>query len=134
MRQWNVAGTGREMGWPAPPSDPGPVAGWTFFWTTDDGLRLRTLSDAAAAVLRVSPDWCEGRDVADLFEGTNLSVVEAHLSALEGRPAGFSLGSIACRVTPVRSSAGLVLGTCCVASVPSDATGPLEAAALATAA
>jgi len=134
MKQWNVPGTEQDAGWPSPPADPGPVGGWTFFWTTDDDLRMRTLSDAAAEVLRVSPAWCEGRDVADLFEGTNLSVVEAHLSALEGTPAGFSIGSIACRVTPVRSNAGRILGTCCVASVPTDADAPLEAAAMATAA
>jgi hypothetical protein len=134
MRQWNVPGTDRERGGVIPPIDPGPVGGWTFFWTTDEDLRLRTLSDAAAEVLRVDPAWCEGRDVAELFEGTNLSVVEAHLSALEGTPAGFSLGSIACRVTPVRANAGRVLGTCCVASVPTDVPEPLVATALATAA
>jgi hypothetical protein len=134
MKQWQVPGVRPQAEWPAPSNDPGPVGGWTFFWTTDDDLRLRTLSDAAAEVLRVSPTWCEGRDVADLFEGTNLSVVEAHLSALGGTPAGFSLGSIACRVTPVRSSAGRVLGTCCVASVPTDVDAPLEAAQMAVAA
>jgi hypothetical protein len=134
MRQWNVPGTERERGGVVPPSETGPVGGWTFFWTTDDDLRLRTLSDAAADVLRVDPAWCEGREVSDLFEGTNLSVVEAHLSALEGRPAGFSLGTIACRVTPVRSNGGRVLGTCCVASVPTDTEEPLQAAAMASAA
>ena len=133
MRQWNVPGTGRAWD-AAPPADTGPVGGWTFFWTTDDDLRLRTLSDAAAEVLRVHPAWCEGREVSDLFEGTNLSVVEAHLSALEGTPAGFSLGSIACRVTPVRANGGRILGTCCVASVPTDVPDPLAVAAFATAA
>jgi hypothetical protein len=117
-----------------PPADPGPVSGWTFFWTTDEELLLRTLSDAAAEVLRVDPAWCEGREVTDLFEGTNLSVVEAHLSALEGVPAGFSLGAIACRVTPVRSNGGRVLGTCCVASVPTDTDAPVVAEAAAVAA
>jgi hypothetical protein len=99
---------------------------WTFFWTTDEELRLRTLSDAAAAILRVDPSWCEGRDVADLFQGTNLSVVEAHLTALEGRAAGFALGSTACRVMPVRANDGRVIGTCCIASVP--AGDPVEPA------
>ena len=134
MRQWEVPGTRREVGWAVPPVDPGPVAGWTFFWTTDDDLRLRTLSDAAADILRVDPTWCEGRDVSDLFEGTNLSVVEAHLSALEGTPAGFSLGTIACRVTPVRSNGGRVLGTCCIASVPTDTVEQIALDALAMAA
>jgi hypothetical protein len=49
-------------------------------------------------------------------------------------PAGFSLGSIACRVTPVRSNGGRVLGTCCVASVPTDSDAPVAAEAAAVAA
>jgi hypothetical protein len=103
---------------------------WTFFWTTDEDLRLRTLSDAAAAILRIDPSWCEGREVADLFEGTNLSVVEAHVAALEGRAAGFTLGATACRVAPVRANDGTVIGTCCIASVPAgDPVGSMAAAA-----
>lgn len=117
MRQWQVPGVEPERGgWPMPPDAADPAGGWTFFWTTDEELRLRTLSDAAADALGVDPAWCEGRDVSDLFEGTNLSVVEAHMAALEGRAAGFTLGVIECRVMPVRAHDGSALGTCCIAS------------------
>lgn len=73
---------------------------WTSLRTTDEDLRLRTSSDAAAAILRVDPSCREGREVADRFQGTDLPVVEAHLAALEGRAAGFALGLIASRGGP----------------------------------
>jgi hypothetical protein len=142
MRQWELIGiTDQEPGWTPPKSaEPEPVefvaddAGRSvFFWSTDESLRMRTVSRAAAETLGVPISWCLGRDLLELFgmEGPSLFVLEAHVAALEGREGTFKLWNegeaIECRVAPTHGSDERVSGTFCIAS-PEQATEVLDAA------
>jgi PAS domain-containing protein len=142
MRQWELIGiTDSEPAWrPPAPSEPEPeiVTGdepgrSIFFWSTDESLRMRTVSHAAADVLGVPVSSCLGRDLLALFgmEGPSLFVLEAHVAALEGREGTFKLWNdgraIECRVAPTHGSDEQISGTFCIA-VPEQAIEVLEAA------
>jgi hypothetical protein len=93
-----------------------------FFWTTDASLRLATLTEAAAQLLQRSPQSAEGRDLLDVIGagGESLTILEAHVSALQGETATFHLrGSgqdVMCRVAPIRDMSAKVIGTFCYAA------------------
>ncbi|MGZ8642136.1 MAG: hypothetical protein ACXWYF_11915, partial [Actinomycetota bacterium] len=101
----------------AEPTSDEPV----FFWTTDGALRLQSVSDAAADVIGWPAAACQGRDLLEIFglEGPNASVLDAHIAALGGDAATFSLKgdrvSVRCRVGPVTDGLGKSSGTYCVA-------------------
>ncbi len=144
MRQWDLIGiTDADPKWEVVPAasiaEPDDTH-WTFYWSTDTELRFRSVSDAAAVALGEPPWRCEGQDLLAVFgiEGTNLAVLEAHTSALDGREATFTLqgqsGRVRCRVGPTHASDGRVIGTFCLADEgePDDpAAMPLVAAAMA---
>jgi PAS domain-containing protein len=142
MRQWELIGiTDSEPWWTPPRSadpEPEPVIesepGRTiFFWSTDESLRMRTVSRAAADLLGVPVSSCLGRDLLALFgmEGTSLFVLEAHVAALEGREGTFKLWNegqaIECHVAPTHGSDDRISGTFCIA-VPEQAIEVLDAA------
>jgi hypothetical protein len=128
MRQWELIGiTDNE---PAPPTrrfaaiDTLKRAGEgkpVFFWTTDAALRLRTVTGAAAEVIGMSYARCEGRELLALFgmEGPNLAILEAHVAALNGDTAEFTLfgarGTVRCEVAPTHDALDRVIGTFCLA-------------------
>lgn len=133
MRQWELIGiTDHRPAMPvprpsAPPEpvrlvEPGPGAP-VFFWSTDGALRLIGISDVAADVIGRPAAWCRGRDLLEIFglEGPNAAILDAHVSALGGEPATFSLrgdrASVRCRVQPVVDSAEKAWGTYCVATL-----------------
>jgi hypothetical protein len=99
-----------------------------FFWTTDASLRLATLTEAAAQLLQRSPQSAEGRDLLDVIGagGESLTILEAHVSALQGETATFHLrGSgqdVMCRVAPIRDMSAKVIGTFCYAASRRRAT------------
>lgn len=145
MRQWELIGiTDSDPGW-RPPARPAPAtpepaivaaeeAGRSvFFWSTDESLRMRTVSRAAADMIGVAVTACLGRDLLALFgmEGPSLFVLEAHVAALEGREGTFKLWNdgeaIECRVAPTHGSDEQISGTFCIA-VPEQAIQVLEAA------
>jgi hypothetical protein len=132
MRQWELIGITDSEPWWAPPK-PNPETDvevfWddepgrsVFFWSTDASLRLRTVSLAAAEALGRTPNWCEGRELIEVFglEGANLPVLEAHVAALNGEPETFSLrtkrGAVQCRVAPTHGVDERVSGTFCIAT------------------
>ena len=146
MRQWELIGiTDTEPWWtPPPPQEAEPEmreeivvaegAGRSiFFWSTDESLRMRTVSRAAADVMGVPVSSCLGRDLLALFgmEGPSLFVLEAHVAALEGGEGTFKLWnegqSIECRVAPTHGSDERISGTFCIA-VPEQTTEVLDAA------
>jgi len=142
MRQWELIGiTDQEPWWTPPrPAEPEqePVVAEehgrsVFFWSTDESLRMRTVSRLAAETLRVPISWCLGRDLLEVFgmEGPSLFVLEAHVAALEGREATFKLwnegDAIECRVAPTHGSDERISGTFCIA-VPEQAIEVLDAA------
>ena len=93
-----------------------------FFWTTDAALRIATLTDAAAELLQRSPALAQGRDLLDVIGagGESLTILEAHVSALQGETATFHLRSkgqaVMCRVAPIRDMSARVIGTFCYAA------------------
>lgn len=130
MRQWELIGITDQVPAPPPPtrrfvgSDTvGRAAGGrpVFFWTTDTALRLRTVTGAAAEVIGQPFARCEGRDLLGLFgmEGSNLAILEAHVAALGGDTAGFTLhgarGTVRCEVAPTHDALDRVIGTFCLA-------------------
>jgi PAS domain-containing protein len=131
MRQWELIGITDQvpvMTQPVPrpvahivaaePTADEPV----FFWTTDGALRLLSVSDAAARVIGRPADACRGRDLLEVFglEGPNATVLDAHIAALAGDAATFTLKgdriSVRCRVGPVTDGLGKASGTYCVAT------------------
>jgi PAS domain-containing protein len=131
MRQWELFGiTDSER--PSAPrqrkhvriDDPSPVSAQRsmFFWSTDQTLRLRTVSEAAAQALGRSADWCEGRDLVDMFGdvGPDLAAIEAHAQALSGEETTFTLrgkrGAVRCLVSPMHDGDGGIIGTFCLAA------------------
>jgi hypothetical protein len=93
-----------------------------FFWSTDQSLRLRTVSEAAAHALGRAVDWCEGRDLVEMFSdvGPDVAAIEAHTQALSGEEATFTLrgarGAVRCLVSPMHDGDGVVIGTFCLAA------------------
>jgi PAS domain-containing protein len=128
MRQWELIGiTDQE-----PPPPPRRFAGIdtvrpaiegrpVFFWTTDTALRMRTVTGAAAEVIGLPFAKCEGRDLLALFgmEGPSLAILEAHVAALSGDTAEFTLhgarGTVRCEVAPTHDALDRVIGTFCLA-------------------
>lgn len=137
MRQWELIGITDSEPWWTPPKptepetelelepdivfadEPGPSV---FFWSTDQSLRLRTVSRSAAQTIGKPMSWCEGRDLLDIFgmEGSNLAILEAHVEALDGGEGTFMLhgeqGSVECHVAPTHGTDDRVSGTFCIAT------------------
>jgi len=141
MRQWELIGITDQEPWWTPPSRTEPEepivaeehGRSVFFWSTDESLRIRTVSRVAAETLGVPISWCLGRDLLEVFgmEGPSLFVLEAHVAALEGREATFKLwnerAAIECRVAPTHGSDERISGTFCIA-VSEQAIEVLDAA------
>lgn len=130
MRQWELIGITDNVPQPPPParrfvgSESVSAAGGgrpVFFWTTDTALRLRTVTGAAAEMIGLPFEKCEGRDLLGLFgmEGENLAILEAHVAALNGDTAEFTLfgdrGTVRCEVAPTHDALDRVIGTFCLA-------------------
>ena len=130
MRQWELIGITDQVQVPPPPARRfagidtvrSSVEGRPmFFWTTDTALRLRTVTGAAAEVIGLPFSKCEGRDLLAVFgmEGTNLAILEAHVAALGGDSAEFTLygarGTVRCEVSPTHDALDRVIGTFCLA-------------------
>jgi PAS domain-containing protein len=149
MRQWELIGITdsapqwtpprREARLARPETGPGR---WTFFWSTDASLRLRSVSDAASEALGVAPGRCEGRELLDVlaFLGPDLTPLEAHAEALAGGVGTFTLrgemGTVRCRVAPTHGEDDRVIGTFCLATAdpPAIEDDPLAALTVAAAA
>jgi hypothetical protein len=132
MRQWELVGiTDREW---IPPKEPSPAVvdatdGWQdgrrprplpeVLWSTDAALRITSAGGAAASLLG-SPAPLEGLSLLEAFglEGTGAGVVAAHVEALCGRQAAFTVdlddSTIRCRAVPLRGDEDTVAGTICV--------------------
>ncbi|MFN8232423.1 MAG: hypothetical protein U0V56_02760 [Actinomycetota bacterium] len=131
MRQWELVGiTDREW---IPPKDPPatPIAAERVraadelgdlpevLWSTDAALRV-TSATTVAAVMLGSPVPLEGRNLLEVFglEGAGAGVVAAHVEALCGRQAAFTVdlddSTIRCRAVPLRGDEDTVAGTICV--------------------
>jgi PAS domain S-box-containing protein len=134
MRQWELIGiTDAQPVW-APPRKQGSrrenveldkvlrevASSSVFFWTTDEALRLRTVTPAAAEMLGWTSTACEGRDLLEVVgsEGQSLPILEAHVSALRGETTTFTLRGagriVKCRVAPMTEGEEII-GTFCLA-------------------
>jgi hypothetical protein len=130
MRQWELVGiTDREWVPPKttariadPSSDTGREGARPLpqvLWSTDAALRITSASWAAAELLG-SPLPIEGLSLLEVFglEGTGAGVVAAHVEALCGRQAAFTVdlddSTIRCRAVPLRGDEDTVAGTICV--------------------
>jgi hypothetical protein len=131
MRQWELFGITDSVPTPPPPprsrfanaatigaaADGRPM----FFWSTDTALRLRTVTGAATEVIGLPYSRCEGRDVIAVFgmEGPNLALLDAHVAALNGETAEFTLegtrATVRCQVAPTHDAMERVTGTFCLA-------------------
>jgi PAS domain-containing protein len=135
MRQWELFGITDTVPTPPPPRKrfqgaetiAAVAAGRpVFFWTTDTALRLRTVTGAATEIIGVPFSKCEGRGLLELFgmEGPNLEILEAHVAALNGETAGFTLrgerGTVRCEVAPTHDALERVIGTFCLAMEVED--------------
>jgi PAS domain-containing protein len=131
MRQWELIGiTDTVATPPAPPrtrfagaasidavAEGRPV----FFWTTDTALRLRTVTGAATEAIGLPCTKTEGRDLISVFgmEGPNLALLDAHVAALNGETAEFTLegsrATVRCQVSPTHDALERITGTFCLA-------------------
>jgi PAS domain-containing protein len=151
MRQWELIGITDTVAIPQtqpPPrsrfanaetigvaADGRPV----FFWSTDTALRVRTVTGAASEVVGLSRSKLEGRDVIAIFgmDGPNLDLLDAHVAALNGETASFTLegahATVRCRVAPTHDARDRVIGTFCLATTVEavDLREALEPAAVA---
>ena len=132
MRQWELVGiTDREW---IPPKEP-PVSTTDtaevpvgcadarclpeVLWSTDAALRITSAAGVVSSLL-ASPVALEGRSLLELFglEGAGAGVVAAHVEALCGRQAAFTVdlddSTIRCRAVPLRGDEDTVAGTICV--------------------
>jgi PAS domain-containing protein len=134
MRQWELIGITDTM--PAPQAPPPPRSRFAnaesigaavegrpvFFWSTDTALRVRTVTGAATEAIGVSRSRVEGRDLIAIFgmEGPNLALLDAHVAALNGETASFTLegarATVRCRVAPTHDALDRVIGTFCLAT------------------
>jgi hypothetical protein len=132
MRQWELVGiTDREW---TPPREPASTVidatdeRWDgdvprplpeVLWSTDAALRITSAGGAAASLIG-SPAPLEGLSLLEVFglEGTGAGVVAAHVEALCGRQAAFTVdlddSTIRCRAVPLRGDEDTVAGTICV--------------------
>lgn len=90
-----------------------------FLWTTDEELRLRTVTGQDWAGFAVQPDRLTGRKVTDLVDGAERrAVIEtAHRRALAGESADFAVDimehDFVVRIEPLRAPSDRIVG--CVA-------------------
>ncbi len=131
MRQWELIGITDNV-----PVVPVPQAaaqaasevsieiadGPVFFWSTDGALRVIGISEIAADVIGRAVPWCKGRDLLEIFglDGPNAGILDAHIAALGGDTATFTLrsdrASVRCRVQPLTDAMGRASGTYCLAT------------------
>ena len=82
-------------------------------------MRLRTVTGSAAENIGRTTEECEGRYLAELVGPEGIALLEAHVTALAGRTATFTLrvehGTVRCRVAPTKDGTGKVVGTFCLA-------------------
>ncbi len=131
MRQWELIGiTDHVPAMPVPHATARspraipvePVERPVFFWSCDGALRVIGISDVAADVIGRAVSWCKGRDLLEVFglDGPNAGVLDAHISALGGDTATFTLHSdranVRCRVQPLTDGTGRASGTYCLAT------------------
>jgi PAS domain-containing protein len=134
MRQWELIGITDTVQIPQAPPPPrsrfanaesiGAAAGGhpVFFWSTDTALRVRTVTGAASEVLGLARSKVEGRDLIAIFgmEGPGLELLDAHVAALNGETAEFTLegqhATVRCSVAPTHDAFDRVIGTFCLAT------------------
>ena len=134
MRQWELIGITDTV--PIPQAPPPPRSRFAnaetigaaaegrpvFFWSTDTALRVRTVTGAATEAIGLSRSKVEGRDLIAVFgmEGPNLALLDAHVAALNGETASFTLegarATVRCRVAPTHDALDRVIGTFCLAT------------------
>ncbi|HJR98476.1 MAG TPA: hypothetical protein VJ979_11285 [Actinomycetota bacterium] len=134
MRQWELIGITDTV--PLPQAPPPPRSRFVnaqsigavgegrpvFFWSTDTALRVRTVTGAATEAIGLSRSKVEGRDLIAVFgmEGPNLALLDAHVAALNGETASFTLegarATVRCRVAPTHDALDRVIGTFCLAT------------------
>jgi PAS domain-containing protein len=134
MRQWELIGITDTV--PVPQAPPPPRSRFVnaesigaaaegrpvFFWSTDTALRVRTVTGAATEAIGLSRSKVEGRDLIATFgmEGPNLALLDAHVAALNGETASFTLegarATVRCRVAPTHDALDRVIGTFCLAT------------------
>jgi len=134
MRQWELIGVTDTV--PVPQAPPPPRSRFVnaesigaaaegrpvFFWSTDTALRVRTVTGAATEAIGLSRSKVEGRDLIAVFgmEGPNLARLDAHVAALNGETASFTLegarATVRCRVAPTHDALDRVIGTFCLAT------------------
>jgi PAS domain-containing protein len=137
MRQWELFGITDTVPIPqAPAAPPPPHSRFSsaatmeaaaegrpvFFWSTDTALRVRTVTGAASEVVGLPRSKVEGRDLIAVFgmDGPNLELLDAHVAALNGETASFTLEgdrvTVRCRVAPTHDALDRVIGTFCLAT------------------
>ncbi|MDH5224384.1 MAG: hypothetical protein OEW66_09055 [Actinomycetota bacterium] len=134
MRQWELIGITDTVQLPQAPPPPrsrfsnaetiGVAADGrpVFFWSTDTALRVRTVTGAATEVVGMPRSKVEGRDLIAVFgmEGPNLALLDAHVAALNGETASFTLegarATVRCEVAPTHDALDRVIGTFCLAT------------------
>jgi hypothetical protein len=134
MRQWELIGITDTVQIPQAPPPPrsrfanaasiGAAAGGhpVFLWSTDTALRVRTVTGAASEVLGLPRSKVEGRDLIAIFgmEGSGLDLLDAHVAALNGESAEFTLegqhAAVRCTVAPTHDAFDRVIGTFCLAT------------------
>jgi hypothetical protein len=85
--------------------------------TTASALAVRERGDDRGGCAKV-----EGRDLIAIFgmEGPNLALLDAHVAALNGETAAFTLegarATVRCRVAPTHDALDRVIGTFCLAT------------------
>ena len=134
MRQWELIGITDTV--PTPQAPPPPRSRFAtaetigaaaegrpvFFWSTDTALRVRTVTGAATEAIGLPRSKVEGRDMIAVFgmEGPNLALLDAHVAALNGETASFTLegarATVRCQVGPTHDSLDRVIGTFCLAT------------------
>jgi hypothetical protein len=134
MRQWELIGITDTV--PSPQAPPPPRSRFAnaetigavgegrpvFFWSTDTALHVRTVTGAATEAIGMPRSRVEGRDLIAIFgmEGPNLALLDAHVAALNGETAEFSLegprATVRCQVAPTHDALDRVIGTFCLAT------------------
>jgi PAS domain-containing protein len=134
MRQWELIGITDTV--PVPQAPPPPRSRFVnaesigaaaegrpvFFWSTDTALRVRTVTGAATEAIGLPRSRVEGRDLISVFgmEGPHLALLDAHVAALNGQTASFTLegarATVRCRVAPTHDALDRVIGTFCLAT------------------
>jgi hypothetical protein len=138
MRQWELYGITDSEEARTGPTEPRPVAPQPLhssprdhpaisdgrfpmvLWTTDHLLQFTSSPPPGVGDLGLALDP-EGGGLLELFgpKGSGLDVIDAHLGALGGWPTQCDVRggdrTFHCEVSPLRSPAGDIIGTTCVA-------------------